>query len=94
MSRYALTAQPQFPGHSVTVGYEKQLPSFFAYVFTADGDPVVVEDGLVDPITDPAAILDAVRPYAVIPEGFAAQLAAAPSVELTATQRAQRAQRS
>jgi hypothetical protein len=88
MSRFQLTAKPEFAGYTVDVGYERHLPSFFAYVFDADGDLVVDEGGLLTPILDPAVVLDAVRPYADIPAEVAAILPAMPGVEKTATQRA------
>ena len=90
MSRFTLDPTPEFPDHSVAVGYEKHLGSFYAYVIGADGTPIVTADGLLTAITDPAEALDAVRPYAVIPDDLPARLAAMPAVELTATQRAQR----
>lgn len=88
MSRFSLDPKPEYPDHAAHVGYEKVLGSFFAYVFGPDGTPIVVADGLITPITDPVEALDAVRPYAVIPDDFAAQLAVMPSVEKTATERA------
>ena len=90
MSRFTLDPKPEFPDHSTSVGYEKHLGSFFAYVSGADGTPIVAAHGLLTAITDPTEVLDAVRPYAVIPDDLTARLAAMPDVELTATQRAAR----
>ena len=90
MSRISLDPKPEFPGHSAAVGYEKHLRSFFAFAFDATGAPIVAADGLATPITDPGEALDAVRPYAVIPDGLPALLAAMVGVERTATDRARR----
>ncbi len=70
MSRYRLDPRPDRPDHTAAVGYERMVDSYFARVADPDGEPIVSLHGLVDPITDPVVVVDAVRPYAIVPPGL------------------------
>lgn len=55
----------------VTVGLDRRRHTYFARVFTetSDGEEeLAVELGLIERIEDPQAVLDAIRPYAPIPD--------------------------
>lgn len=72
MTRHLLT--PISPEISqVVVGWDRPLQSYFAQVFstTADGeDDLLVWIGVLDRITDPKIVLDAVQPYTAIPDSL------------------------
>ena len=76
MSRFGLPVKPAFSGYTVAVGYERIIDSFFTYVFSPEGYPIVAADGLDTPITDPAEILDTVKDYVVITGDLCDRLAA------------------
>jgi len=70
MSRYRLSPRPDRPNLAAAVGYERMTDSFFGRVTDTDGEPLVNLHGLSHPITDPAVVVDAVRPYAIVPPGL------------------------
>jgi hypothetical protein len=81
MSRHLLTALPQFEGCEVVVGWDADSGTFFAYVLdmqasVAEKDPwlVSVGGGPLE-IRDPHEAIDAVRPYATIPDELVDELA-------------------
>ncbi|MFE9207565.1 hypothetical protein [Micromonospora sp. NPDC007230] len=83
MSNYTLTPKPGFDRYTVQVGWNPHR-TFFATVVDFAWDPVTDPDnkpdmvrvGLVETILDPAEVLLAVEPYAVIPGDLAATLRA------------------
>ncbi|MFE9658366.1 hypothetical protein [Micromonospora sp. NPDC006431] len=83
MSIYTLTPKPGFDRYSIRVGWNPHR-TFFATVVDFAWDPVTDPDnkldtvrvGLVAAILDPAEVLLAVEPYAVIPGDLAATLRA------------------
>lgn len=79
MSRHSLTPKPDYRHHLIIVGWDRPLGTFFAHVHpqdhpTADRDdtdsasPVRMWLGDDESIGDPRTVIDAVRPYAEIPD--------------------------
>ncbi|MEU8376109.1 hypothetical protein AB0C22_23715 [Micromonospora sp. NPDC048894] len=82
MSRHDLTPLPQFARHEVAVGWDRPLRTYFAVVTDPDIDDETAEGatplhlGAAEQVTDPAVIIEAVRPYAHIPDDLHATLQA------------------
>jgi hypothetical protein len=90
MSRYDLTALPRYPKHTVRIGWDKPLQTYFVQVLDPDAEECN-DDTPAQPegdnpsiwlgcdfgeITDAAAAIEIVRPYAEIPAGLLAHLKA------------------
>ncbi|MFF5056132.1 hypothetical protein ACFY1S_23420 [Micromonospora sp. NPDC000663] len=82
MSRHQLDALPDRDGYIVVVGWDRPLRSYFAQVINEgelnedNPDYMPLWLGVETRITDPATIIEAVRPYAVIPDTLRADLEA------------------
>ncbi len=83
MSRHQLTPQPARPRIEVVIGWDRPLRTFYAQVLTLDDNGDETDDNPYlwvgtdyDEITDPAAVLNAVRPYAVLPDDLTGKLLA------------------
>ncbi len=81
MNRHVLRALPQFASCEVVVGWDPVNATFFGYVLdqqAAEGvDPWLVNLGLErGQVLRPEVVLDAVRPYAVVPTLLVDELAA------------------
>jgi hypothetical protein len=77
--RLETLAAQAHPDREVFVGWDRPVGTYYVQVFDGcdqDGEDVVLLDrgGILDRITDPAAAIDVVRPYAVIPEDLPATL--------------------
>lgn len=75
MSLYGLTPRPGFERYAVQVGWNPHRTLFctvadFAYDEDTDPDnpPDFVQLGLLETILDPAVVIAAVKPYALIPD--------------------------
>ncbi|MCZ7423744.1 hypothetical protein O7605_29975 [Verrucosispora sp. WMMA2121] len=81
MSLYTLAPRPGYERYTIQVGWNPHR-TFFATVVDltddpaadTDTEPVCLRLGLIDTILDPSEVLDAVRPYAVVPADLAATL--------------------
>ncbi len=73
MSRHSLE-----PRHDTTrevlVGWDRHNATFYALVIDAEGRTLVQRGDPTDRIDAPSVVLDAVRPYAVIPIDFDTEL--------------------
>ncbi|MEU4693737.1 hypothetical protein [Actinoplanes sp. NPDC023714] len=75
MSLYGLTPRPGFERYTIRVGWDPGR-TLFATVADFDWDaeaepdnpPDLVELGLVEQVLDPAVVVRAVEPYALIPD--------------------------
>ncbi|MFG3690555.1 hypothetical protein [Micromonospora sp. NPDC047740] len=83
MSIYTLTPKPGFERYTIQAGWNPHRTFFatvvdFAWdpVTDPDNEPVTVRVGRVETILDPAEVLLAVAPYAVIPGDLADALRA------------------
>jgi hypothetical protein len=81
MSRHLLVALPHCEGYEVVVGWDSAAGTFFAFVLNRQAgegkDPWMVNVGAAPAeVLRPGAVLDAVRPYAVVPAGLVDELAA------------------
>lgn len=82
MSRHRLDALPNRGGYTVVVGWDRPLDSYFAQVINEgelnedNPDYMPLWLGADTRITDPDTIIEAVRPYAVIPDTLRADLEA------------------
>lgn len=82
MSSHQLDALPGRDGYIVRVGWDRPLHSFFAQVINTgvldeeSPDAMPVWLGAAECITDPETVIEAVRPYAVIPDTLRADLEA------------------
>lgn len=91
MSRRELTTLPHRQGYQVHVGWDRPLGSYFATVINlgivdeTSPDALPVWLGAMERVTDPTTVIEAVRPYAVIPENLRAELEADRSREGTRT---------
>lgn len=67
--------------YTIAVGWNPTSGCYFAFVNAPNDDPIGYETGKVsignhDGITDPQAIIEAVRPYAIIPDDLIETLTA------------------
>ncbi|SCG15620.1 hypothetical protein GA0070610_1856 [Micromonospora echinofusca] len=82
MSSRQLDALPDRSGYIVRVGWDRPLHSFFAQVINTDvldetsPDAMPVWLGAAECVTDPDTVIEAVRPYAVIPDTLGTDLEA------------------
>lgn len=81
MSRYQLQPLPEYEGvYEIAVGWDPPLNTFFAQVLHLDDDmadehgEVLWIGGMPTEIHDHGKVIDAVRPYAVIPPDLAFKL--------------------
>ncbi|MEU5436417.1 hypothetical protein AB0G73_23985 [Streptomyces sp. NPDC020719] len=79
MSAHELTPHSGAPEHRIVrVGWDAALSTFFAQVLDEDDDEILDVVWLgTDPleISDPGTVIDAVRPYANVPDNLAKALA-------------------
>ncbi|RLK12677.1 hypothetical protein DER29_5961 [Micromonospora sp. M71_S20] len=74
MSRHNLTPLPHRIDHKVSVGWDRPLTSYFAVVLNhgetdeTSPDALPVWLGAMERVTDPDEVIEAVRPYAHIPD--------------------------
>lgn len=81
MSRHHLPPRAGYEHHEITVGWDRSLGSFFAQAYATGDGPAEEEAihlwlGADEPITEAATVVEAVRPYAHVPEHLIAQLKA------------------
>ncbi|MFI0796598.1 hypothetical protein ACH4OY_28520 [Micromonospora rubida] len=82
MSSRQLDALPDRSGYIVRVGWDRPLRSFFAQVINTgvldeeSPDAMPVWLGAAECVTDPETVIEAVRPYAVIPDTLRTDLEA------------------
>ncbi|GAB3864262.1 hypothetical protein GCM10029963_74390 [Micromonospora andamanensis] len=81
MSLYTLAPRPGYERYTIQVGWNPHRTYFATVVDLTDDpaartdtEPVCLRLGLIDTILDPSEVLDAVRPYAVVPADLAATL--------------------
>ncbi|MFF8432422.1 hypothetical protein ACF07Y_46390 [Streptomyces sp. NPDC016566] len=75
MSVYELTCHSEDPAERVAIaGWDASLSTYFAHIFDEDADGETIEVVWIGAtpyeVLDPDVVVDAVRPYALLPEGF------------------------
>ncbi|TVZ84819.1 hypothetical protein FB157_12086 [Streptomyces sp. BK340] len=81
MSVHELACHSEAPAERVArAGWDASLSTYFAHIFDEDSDGETIEVVRVGAtpyeVLDPDVVVDAVRPYALIPKGFEDALAA------------------
>jgi hypothetical protein len=81
MSLYGLTSRPGFERYTVRIGWDPHRTLFctvadFSWDEDTDPDnpPDFVQLGLLEALLDPAVVVAAVEPYALIPDDLIARL--------------------
>lgn len=80
MSRHHLTPRAGYEHHEIAIEWDRALGSFFAQAYPGndapEAEPIDLWLGADQPSTDAATVIEAVRPYAHVPDHLLAQLKA------------------